>query len=87
MVDGQPLERTRLVEKVRRALSRAGLPAENFAGHSFRIGAATTAAAVGVEDSTIQALGQWKSSAFKFYIRPSTDHLAGVSRSLAQCNV
>ena len=87
MVDGQPLERTRLVEEVRRALSRAGLPAGSFAGHSFRIGAATTASAVGVEDSTIQALGRWKSSAFKLYVHPSASHLAGVSRSLAQCNL
>ena len=87
MVDGQPLERTRLVKAVRRALTRAGLPADNFAGHSFCIGAATTAAAVGVEDSTIQALGRWKSSAFKLYVHPSTDHLAGVSRSLAHCNL
>ena len=38
MVDGQPLERTRLVEEVCRALTRAELPAGSFAGHSFRIG-------------------------------------------------
>ncbi|XP_011406871.1 PREDICTED: uncharacterized protein LOC105314411 [Amphimedon queenslandica] len=53
MLDGQPLERTRLVEEVRRTLTRVGLPAGNFAGHSFCIGAATTASAIGVEDSTI----------------------------------
>ncbi len=39
-----------------------GLP-----GHSFRIGAATTAATVGIEDSTIQMLGRW-SSAFLAHI-------------------
>uniref|UniRef100_A0A1X7TJP6 Tyr recombinase domain-containing protein n=1 Tax=Amphimedon queenslandica TaxID=400682 RepID=A0A1X7TJP6_AMPQE len=87
MLDGEPLERTRLVEEVCRTHTRAGLPAGNFAGHSFHIGAATTASAIGVEDSTIQTLGRWKSAAFKLYVRPSTSHLAGISRSLAQSNL
>lgn len=85
--DGRPLTRTRFVEEVRIALQRANLPAKNFAGHSFRIGAATTAAAAGVEDSTIQALGRWKSSAFLRYIRASPKTLAGVSRVLASRDI
>ena len=85
--DGRPLTRTRFVEEVRTALQRANLPAKNFAGHSFRIGAATTAAAAGVEDSTIQALGRWKSSAFLRYIRASPKTLAGVSRVLASRDI
>ena len=47
---------------VRLALLRANLPADNYAGHSFRIGATTTAASSGIEDSTIQTLGRWQSS-------------------------
>ena len=54
--NGSPLTRMQFVTEVRRALSEAGLPAQNYAGHSFRIGAATTAATLGVEDSTIQTL-------------------------------
>ena len=65
--DRKPVTKTRLVEEVRLALRGAGLPEKKFAGHSFRIGAATTASAAGVEDSTIKALGRWKSSAFLSY--------------------
>ena len=61
--DGKPVTKTRLVEEVRLALRGAGLPGKEFAGHSFRIGAAMTASAAGVDDSTIQALGCWKTSA------------------------
>ena len=43
--NGQPLTRSRLVMKVRKALQEAGLQPDKYTGHSFRIGAATTAAA------------------------------------------
>ena len=36
--DGTPLSRPALVEKLRSALSRAGVDATHYAGHSFRIG-------------------------------------------------
>lgn len=46
-----------------------GLNPEVYKGHSFRIGAATSAAAKGVHLSVIQQMGRWKSNAFKNYIR------------------
>ena len=38
---------------VRDALRQAGVAANSYAGHSFRIAAATTAASRGLEDLTI----------------------------------
>ena len=45
--DGTPLSKANLVEVVRQGLSLANLPAQQYAGHNFRIGAVTTAAMVG----------------------------------------
>ena len=58
----------RSVAKVREVLEEAGLDPRKYAGHSFRIGAMTTAAARGVEDSVIKTLGQWQSSAYLLYV-------------------
>ena len=74
--DGKPLTKERFVHHTREALSQAGINASNYAGHSFRIGAATVAAAVGIQDSTIKMLGRWKSEAYQLYIRtPLTPRL------------
>ena len=44
-----------------KALSDAGVDPSGYNGHSFRIGAVTTVARMGVNDSLIQTLGRWKS--------------------------
>ena len=51
-------------------------------GHSFRIGAATTAALRGVEDSVIKMLGRWESSAYQRYLRTPRKSLAALSARL-----
>ena len=55
---GSPATKSWFVDQIREVLSSIGLPQSDYAGHSFWIGAATTAALAGVEDSTIQALGR-----------------------------
>ena len=78
-----PLSKPSFVKHVRSALEQAGLPAKDYSGHSFRIGATTTAVVAGLEDSAIQTLGRWESSAFKCYIRLEPSYLASLSPALA----
>ena len=81
--DGSTLLRPRLVQALRQALHAAGVDDSQFSGHSFRIGAATTAARAGLPDSLIKTLGRWKSSTFTLYIRTPWQELSAVSAALA----
>ena len=81
--DGRYLTRQRLVLAVRAALQGAGIDQSKYCGHSFRIGAATTAAAHGLEDSIIKTLGRWESMAYLRYVRIPREQLAGYSSLLA----
>ena len=80
--NGDHLTRDRFVTQLRRALTTAGVDCRLYAGHSFRIGAATTASMCGIQDSLIKTLGRWESSAYTVYIRTSPSTLVGVSRTL-----
>jgi len=59
-------------------LRAPSLPQDQYAGHTFRIGAETAAALAEVEDSIIQTLGRWQSVAFLQYIRMPNERLAAV---------
>ena len=81
--DGSPLTKSKFTQLVRDVLQTLGLPYTEFAGHSFRIGAATAAAKAGMEDSVIRSLGRWNSSAFLVYLRTPRDELAQCSKLIA----
>ena len=66
-----PVTRSYFNSQLRLALAFCNYSLTQFSSHSFRIGAATTAAAQGRTDAQIRQLGRWKSDAFKQYIRNS----------------
>ena len=80
--DSSPLTRAQLIAAVRSALESLGVDVTRYSGHSFRVGAATAAAQVGLSDSFIQTLGRWRSSAYLRYIRTPRSSLLAVSRTL-----
>ena len=59
----------------------------SMSSHSFRIGAATTAASAGYPRWLIQALGRWTSNCYRDYIRIPQNTLQNVSISLSTTNI
>ena len=79
--NGRPLTRQQLSSSVQAILHAAGYSG-SYSGHSFRIGAATTAAARGVLDHLIKTLGRWSSDAYQVYIRTPVSSIIHVSSQL-----
>ncbi|XP_056122442.1 uncharacterized protein LOC130100837 [Rhinichthys klamathensis goyatoka] len=71
----KPVTRFWFQKHLKSVLQLSGIPAENFSSHSFRIGAATSAAQKGLSQQQIQALGRWSSDAFQTYIRTNRFHI------------
>ena len=71
------------MREVRRLLTLAGIAPTPYCGHSFCIGAATTAAQAGLDAALIQILGRCKSLAYQLNIRIPRASLATVSSLLA----
>ena len=53
-----PLTWAFIIDKLKILLSRLGYDSALYSGHSFRIGAATTAAAANIPDHMIRTLGR-----------------------------
>ena len=72
---------------VNKILSATTHGAASISSHSLRIGAASTAAAMGCPKWLIQGMGRWTSDCFRRYIRISDDTIRTTSKSLATCSV
>ena len=66
---GEPFPRSAFSRFLSSAIKECSLDPAFYKGHSFRIGAASHAAALGYTDAQIRLLGRWKSNAFHKYIR------------------
>ena len=82
--DGTPLSHQWLSLALQSILSSVGVPG-CFSGHSFRIGAATSAASCGIKDHLItrKTLGRWSSDAYQIYICTPVCTLVGVANQLS----
>ena len=69
--DCSPISRSCFVAALTENLQFCNLNVAHYKTHSFRIGAASWAAAKVMSDTQIRAFGRWKSNAFLRYIRPS----------------
>ena len=81
--NGTYLTRTKVTKTIKRALLKHGKSPEQYSSHSFRIGAASRAAAAGISDSFIKSLGRWRSDCYHRYIRINKVKLCQVPKKLA----
>lgn len=75
MPDGKELSYTGFQGGLREALSKIGLAPSDYGTHSFRIGAASSLAILGVPAHIIKELGRWKSLSYQYYVRLSDEAL------------
>jgi integrase len=67
--NGQPLSRYQFSAILKKALCVLNPQLHNYSSHSFRLGAATTAAKLGWSAEKIKELGRWSSDVYKVYVQ------------------
>ncbi|XP_029472859.1 uncharacterized protein LOC115099388 isoform X2 [Rhinatrema bivittatum] len=68
-LSGLPLTRYQFARVLHLALTSLGMSTVGYSSHSFRIGAVTAAAGLGLQDSEVMAIGRWGSGRFRSYVR------------------
>lgn len=67
-IRGLAFSRPRAIKALNMALVNSGYQAHRYSGHSFRRGAATWAASIGMSSTEIKTLGRWNSDCFQLYV-------------------
>lgn len=75
-----PLVHSVFVQWVKQLISRAGLDASGYSGHSFRRGAATFSFLVGLPEFLIKEMGTWGSQVYQVYLELSLQQKLEVHR-------
>jgi hypothetical protein len=73
--DGSKVDRAWVTNRLRSRLAAMGMNANDYSGHSFRKGGASSLAERGVPDSTIKQMGRWKSVAYQRYVTVSEEKI------------
>ena len=81
-IDGSPLHCTSFIQSLKTDLQSCRFNASQYSGHSFRRGAASSAAAAGYSNYELQLLGCWRSDAYCLYINVPADRLLALSAQL-----
>ena len=81
--NGLYLTRSSFVKRTKELVEMLGLDKNEYSGHSFRVGAATSGAAAGFSPQDLKILGRWSSDAYLGYIRTPIDKLFGFATRLA----
>ena len=79
---GKYLTKSEFTKEIRHLLATAGFRAAEYAGHSFRIGAATAAAKANLPQWLIKTMGRWSSDCFESYIRTPETTLVNATQQL-----
>lgn len=85
--NGCILTKSLFVKQTKLLVSLVGLPVDQYSGHSYRSGSATSGAAAGLADWEIKMLGRWSSDAYQRYIRTPVPVLVGFAKRLADDQV
>ena len=82
---GRLLTRQELTEELRQLLPLMGTShTRDYAGHSFRIGTATTAAMASTTDWLIRAMGRWRRNSVLRYTRTTDTDIAQLTQKLSE---
>jgi hypothetical protein len=76
------LDRELFITSLKHILDICGYHSNLYNGHSFRIGASTSAGSVNIQDHLIKTLGRWSSDSYCRYIRTSKETIQKAQKAL-----